>query len=345
MAKRVRLIDIARRLDITKVSVSKALRDHPDISRETRELVKKTAEEMGYFPDLLARSLSSQRSLTLGIVVPKIAHTFFAAVIHAVQEEATKAGYGIVLAVSNESAELERRHIERLLSMRVDGLLVSVSKEEPDLSIYEQVRSMNVPLVFFDRPLRGMGFSSVTVNDRRGAYLAAEALIAKGFTKIAHVAGTQEVEIGRERRAGFEDALRTHNIPLRPEWVIDGGFDEWHGYNAFLEMLRSEEVPEAVFAVTFPSALGIHGAINEHAPHLAGKVEIAAFGQGGPNEFFTFTHLCVRQPAEEMGRHAFELLLERITADETPEPKEIVLETDLVGPQDIDVAATAHARP
>src|SRR5690625_1854009 len=125
MSKRVRLIDIAERLNITKVSVSKALRDHPDISRETRELVNKTADEMGYSPNLLARSLSSRKSLTLGVVVPKIAHTFFASVIDAIQSEATDAGYGIVLAVSNETAELEGRHIERLLSMRVDGLLVS----------------------------------------------------------------------------------------------------------------------------------------------------------------------------------------------------------------------------
>ncbi|MEX0748082.1 MAG: LacI family DNA-binding transcriptional regulator, partial [Rhodothermales bacterium] len=116
MAKRVRLVDIAERLNITKVSVSKALRDHPDISKETRALVKKMAAEMGYSPNLLARSLSSRRTHTLGVVVPKIAHTFFASVIDAIQDEATQLGYGIVLAVSNERADLERQHIERLLA-------------------------------------------------------------------------------------------------------------------------------------------------------------------------------------------------------------------------------------
>ena len=140
MAKRVRLVDIAERLNITKVSVSKALRDHPDISRQTRELVKKTAAEMGYSPNLLARSLSSQKTNTLGVVVPKIAHTFFATAIDAIQEEATRLGYGIVLAVSNEQSDLERQHIERLLAMRVDGLLISVSQEEPDVEIYKRIR-------------------------------------------------------------------------------------------------------------------------------------------------------------------------------------------------------------
>ena len=169
MSKRVRLVDIAERLNITKVSVSKALRDHPDISRETRALVKKTAAEMGYSPNLVARSLSSRKSNVIGVVVPKIAHTFFSSVIDAIQEKATEEGYGILLAVSNEKADLETSHIERLLAMRVDGLLISVSQEDPDLSTYEKILEMHVPLVFFDRSIQDLPFSSVTVDDRGGA--------------------------------------------------------------------------------------------------------------------------------------------------------------------------------
>ena len=330
MSKRVRLIDIAERLNITKVSVSKALRDHPDISRETRELVKKTAQEMGYSPNLLARSLSSKRSLTLGVVVPKIAHTFFAGVIDSIQDEATKAGYGIVLAVSNETAALERRHIERLLSMRVDGLLVSVSKQEPDLSVYRRVRDMKVPLVFFDRSLQDLDFSSVTVDDRRGAFEATEALIRNGRTKIAHIGGSSKVEIGRERRAGFEDAMREHGVPIRDEWVVSGGFDEWHGYNAFAQILRSGEMPDAVFAVTFPTALGAHGALREHAPELTDKIEIASFGESGENRFYAFPHICVRQPVDDIGRSAVQLLLEQVEADDSDwKTRNVVLRTEL----------------
>lgn len=330
MSKRVRLIDIAERLNITKVSVSKALRDHPDISRETRELVKKTADEMGYSPNLLARSLSSRKSLTLGVVVPKIAHTFFASVIDAIQSEATEAGYGIVLAVSNETAELEGRHIERLLSMRVDGLLVSVSKQEADLSIYQRVQEMKVPLVFFDRSLADLEFSSVTVDDRRGAFEATEALIKNGCRRIAHIGGTPEVEIGRERQGGFEDAMRKHGVPINPEWIIPGGFDEWHGYNAFQEILRSGETPDAVFAATFPTALGVHGALRKHAPELIEEIEIASFGEAGENRFYGFPHICVQQPVDEIGRTAVQLLLEQVEDDGSDwAPQNVVLTTKL----------------
>lgn len=329
MVRKVRLVDIADRLGLTKVSVSKALRDHADISAETRELVKKTAAEMGYTPNFLARSLSSHRSHTLGVVVPKIAHTFFSSVIDAVQEEATRRGYGIVLAVSNETAALERQHIERLLSMRVDGLLVSVSKEAPDLEIYDRVRQMGVPLVFFDRQIAGLGFSSVTVDDRDASRRAVEHLIGLGYREIAHVAGTSEVEIGHERRAGYEDALHAHGLPLREELVIEGGFDEWHGYRAMTDLLQRNAGLDAVFAVTLPVGIGVHGAILEHAPDLIDQIYLVSFGEGTLSEFASVSNAYLRQPTRDMGVRAVGLLLDQVEAGAAP-GEHVVLEVDLV---------------
>ncbi len=333
MAKRVRLIDIAERLNITKVTVSKALRDQPDISKDMRALVKKTAAEMGYTPNLVARSLSSQRSHILGVVVPKIAHPFFAAVIDAIQEEATKKGYGILLAVSNENAALERQHIERLLAMRVDGLLVSVSKQQPDLSVYQQVRDMHMPLVFFDRQIEDAGFSSITIDDRLGAFHAVDHLIQQGYRKIAHIAGTHDVAIGRERRAGYEEALRKHDLPVFEPWVIAGGFDEWHGYDAFVQILHTDALPDAVFAVTFPVGLGVYGAMREHAPDLLDTVQILTFGDGEVNAFYPYPHLCVRQPTQEMGHRAVEILLAEIEGTADGPAQRVVLQTSLVTAQ------------
>ena len=329
MAQKVRLIDIADRLGLTKVSVSKALRDHSDISADTRELVKKTAAEMGYTPNLLARSLSSQRSYTLGVVVPKIAHTFFSSVIDAVQNEATTRGYGIVLAVSGESAALERQHIERLLAMRVDGLLVSVSKEAPDLEIYERVRQMGVPLVFFDRPIRGLGFSSVTVGDRAAARRAVEHMVEAGYRDIVHVAGTEAVEIGHERRAGYEDALRAHGLPIRDELICPGGFDEWHGYHAMTDLLSRDVAFDAVFSVTLPVSIGVHGALRAHAPERLAATYLVSFGEGTLNEFASVSDATLRQPTRTMGERAVHLLLGQIE-DGASADEHVVLDVDLV---------------
>lgn len=338
MPKRVRLVDIAERLNITKVSVSKALRDHPDISKETRELVKETAAEMGYSPNLLARSLSSRKTFTLGVVVPKIAHTFFASVIDAIQAEATREGYGIVLAVSNERADLERQHIERLLAMRVDGLLVSVSQEAPDLDVYEKVRAMRVPLVFFDRRIESLPFASVTVDDRRGALHAVEHLIDAGFTKIAHIAGSLDTEIGRARLLGYREALDARGISIRDTWIIGGGFDEHHGYRATRQLFEDEnDVPEVIFAATFPVGLGARAALKEIDPSLLGQIQIVSFGVGGFDEKLLYPHFCVRQPTQKMGVEAVHLLLDSVDGmddDADSEPEHRILETTLVAPTD-----------
>lgn len=330
----VRLIDIADRLGITKVSVSKALRDHSDISAETRELVKKTAAEMGYMPNHVARSLTNQRSHTLGVVVPKIAHTFFSSVIEAVQEEAAKRGYGIVLAVSSENADREREHIERLLSMRVDGLLVSVSKQAPDLGVYKRVKKMGVPLIFFDRQIEGFGTGSVTVDDRAAAQMAVEHILAQGHREIAHIAGTDAVTIGRQRRMGYEDGLRAHGLPVREELILAGGFDERFGYQAAQTLLASGVSFDAVFAVTQPVGIGVHAALAE-ADH--GASYLVSFGDDGLNAYAPMVDAYLRQPTGEMGRKAVGLLLDQIEG-ERPAPgaePHILLDVDLI----------AHSRP
>ncbi|MFK7844028.1 MAG: LacI family DNA-binding transcriptional regulator [Rhodothermales bacterium] len=334
MSNRVRLIDIAKELNLTKVAVSKALRDHPDISKNTRELVKQTAEKMGYTPNLLARSLSSQRSNILGVVVPKIAHTFFSSVIEAIQAEATTRGYGIILAVSNENASLERAHIERLLDMRVDGLLVSATQQKPDLKGYQRIRDLKIPLVFFDRKVDGMDFNSVTVDDRNGAFNSVDFLISKGYKKIAHIAGTSTLQIGRERQLGFRLAMQKNGLHVPESWIIEGGYNEQHGYDAFLKIIESKEIPEAIFAVTFPVGLGIRGAIREHMPELLDRIAILTFGDGGLNEFYMYPHFCVRQPTQEMGQQAVEIVLAEINATGPPPTREVILDTRLVTPKD-----------
>ena len=174
MASQVTLKDIADRLKVSKVTVSKALRDHPDISAEKKDLIRKTAQEIGYSPNFLARNLSSRKSNTIGLVVPKIAHHFFATAIETIYSIAFDHGYEIMMAVSQEDAYYEQTHIKTLLSMRVDGLLVSITEKTRDFELFNLVKKKKIPLVFFDRVIHNLGFSSVTTDDRNGAYTTAK---------------------------------------------------------------------------------------------------------------------------------------------------------------------------
>ena len=149
--------DIADSLNVSRITVSKALRDHPDISVEMKEKVRKAVEELGYSPNLIAKQLTLRKTYTLGIVIPDLENSFFAYLVDSIIDASTERDYHIILTVSREKEEHERNNIRNLIGMRVDGLLVCVSQKTSDYKIFEHVRKMKIPLVFFDRAIKGFG--------------------------------------------------------------------------------------------------------------------------------------------------------------------------------------------
>jgi LacI family transcriptional regulator len=326
----ITLYDIAKRLNVSKVTVSKALRGHPDISRETAKQVKKVAEELGYTPNFAARNLSSRKSNTIGVVVPKIAHFFFSSVIEAIYDTAFYNNYDIALTVSQEDSEREKKHIETLLAMRVDGLIVSITQQTKDRAIFEKVVSRNVPLVFMDRVLEIKGTSQVTVDDKGGAFKAVEQAIKNGYKKIAHLGGYKEINIGKDRYAGFAEAMSQYNLPINPEWVVFGGFGEENGYNGFKRFYASGNLPEFIFAVTSPVALGIYKAAAEVGMKIPDDIDVICFGNNSLSRFIKPELSYVNQPTDTLGKTAVELVLEQIREYEDHKPKRIQIPTNLV---------------
>jgi LacI family transcriptional regulator len=278
----------------------------------------------------MARNLSARQSSTIGVVVPKIAHNFFATIIEAMYETAYENGYEIILTVSQENPENEMKHIQTLLSMRVDGLLVSVSEHTEDRSIFEMVKQLNVPCVFFDRYLEGLGFSSVSTDDNLGAQQATEHLISRGYTKIAHFAGYSHTNIGKDRRESFIRTMAAHNLSVRDDWIIEGGFSEEDGYHGFKNLIKGPILPEAIFSVTYPVALGIYTAASEHGIKIPDDLDIVCFGASSFQRFFSPSITFVRQPTGELGRRAMELLLEEIRNPASRKQQRISLPTELV---------------
>ncbi|MBM4168119.1 MAG: LacI family transcriptional regulator [Ignavibacteria bacterium] len=326
----VTLDDIAEKLKVSKVTVSKALRGHPDISSETAEKIKKKAHQMGYYPNLLARSLSSQKSNTIGVVVPKIAHHFFASVIEGIYDTAFEHNYEIILTVSQETAERELRHIHSLLSMRVDGLIISLSEETKDLKVFQAIKRMGLPLTFMDRVPRLNGFTTVEADDRGGAFAAIQHAIEIGYRRIAHLAGYQHTNIGRERYQGFLDAMNKHNLAVKKEWVVFGGFDEEQGYRSIKQIFGSANHPEVIFTVTFPVAVGVLKAVREMGMRIPDDIDLLCFGHSGMNELISPAVSYVEQPNYQLGRMSFELTLDHIREKGSYVPKHIKLPTRFV---------------
>lgn len=297
------------------MSVSKALRGHADMAPDTIERVKRVAAEMGYVPNHFARSLQSQGgSKLLGVVVPKIRHAFFAEALGAIQEAAAERGYEILFGVSQEEPEVERRHVETFVSMRVEGLMVSVSERRDDaLGDYRWLKQQGVPLVYFDRaPCEIQPFEAVTMDDHGGARDAVLAAAARGRHRIAHLAGYDAISIGRERRAGYEAGMRAAGLTIKPDWIVTGGLAESDGYRAFEQLWRQTERPDAIFCASFPLAVGVVDAMRALAPEAIGKVLLMFFGVTEMARFFPEPYICVVQPAAAMGRVAVDRVLHLI---------------------------------
>lgn len=322
--KNVRLQDIADRLDLTKVSVSKALRDHSDISLETRKRVKKMADEMGYQPNQIARSLTSRKTKTLGVIVPKVAHFFFSHVIEGIYNVASEKGYDVILGVSLEDEKMEKDQLESILRMRVDGLLVSVSQKTDKVDAFLVAKKMGIPLVFFDRVFEEQGFSCVKVEDRRSAMKGVQELIQEGYRSIAHLAGYDYVDIGSEREAGYRDALEAEGIDVDEEMIVRGGFSEKSGYEGMKQLVERSGVPEAMFVVTYPVGLGALDYMREKGIDPA-SVEILSFGGSDFNQYLIKPFRCIIQPTVELGRVACEQLLAEIESEREVMPRVIKL--------------------
>lgn len=324
------ITDIARILNVSIVTVSKALRDQSDISRETKRRVRETAERIGYTPNFVARNLSSRKSNTIGVVIPKVAHFFFSSLIEVIYDAAFQHNYDIALTVSQENPDREKRNVETLLAMGVDGMIVSVSQGTRDDSVFKKVLNRGVPLVFVDRVLDIEGASTVTVNDKRGAFLGVEKAIQSGHTKIAHLGGHKEINIGMDRFVGYSDAMNRYGVPVNNDWLIFGGFGEIDGYDGTLRLLRADELPEFIFAVTYPVALGACTAITEAGLRIPDDIDMICFGTKSVSSLIKPELSYINQRTDLLGTRSVQLVFEHLNEDGAFVPKHVETPTELV---------------
>lgn len=328
--KPTKLEDLAQILGVSTVTVSKALRDHSDISDETKRKVKQLAEEMGYRPNMMARNLSSRKSNIIGIVVPKIAHFFFSSIIEAIYDTIIEKNYDSVIMVSQESAEREKQHLQSLISMRVDGLIISITEQTKDTSEFEKFMQMKIPMVFIDRVPNIPHVPSVTIDDKGGAFAAVEHFIQKGYRKIGLIGGYNYINIGKARNTGFYEAMQKYNVPVNTNWVTEGGFSEADGYKGFKKIMESGEIPQAILAVTYPVALGMYEAASEIGVKIPTDINVMCFGNNIYKYMAPSVFDFVGQPSEELGRSAVNLLMELMNDPDNVKEKNIELKTKLL---------------
>ncbi|MFZ1288783.1 MAG: LacI family DNA-binding transcriptional regulator [Melioribacteraceae bacterium] len=322
--------DIAKRLNVTRITVSKALRNHPDISTETREKILRIAEELNYTPNLIAKNLISQKTNTIGVVIPDLENNFFAYATDSLIDTAAESNYNVFVTVSREKQENEIQNIKSLIGMRVDGLLVCVSEKTKDREIFNLVKNKNMPLVFFDRKIEGLNFSSISFDDKNGAIFALEQIINKGYKKIAHFAGYQNVSIAQERLSGYKEALEKKGIKINNDWIIEGGFEIKDGYDAFMKLYKNKNLPEIIFTVNDRAAFGAYKAAAEVGLKIPDDIGFVAYGFNETVQTFSPALSIINQNPRKLGRAAVNLLLQEINNNEFDEIKTVLIEEEFL---------------
>lgn len=326
------LKDIAEKLKLSTSTVSRALHSHADINPETRELVLKTAEELNYQPNTFAQNLKKKHSNTIGVIVPQVKHVFFAEIMSGITDVAYRAGYNVIISQSNEDQEREIINTQAMMAQRVAGLLMSLSSTTATCEHLNALQRRGMPLVCFDRVNEDFPGGKVIVDDYHGAFQAVQHLIDRRYSRIAHLAGPQNLSIGHQRFLGYKDALEKNGRKYDESLVVFGGLNEEDGGTGFDQLLRqTEKRPYAIFAVTDPVALGAFLKIKESGLRIPDDMALVGFSDNPIDSMIDPPLTTVRQPAYEIGETATRLLIDQIeNPDTTDKNKTIVLKTTLI---------------
>ncbi|QZT35976.1 LacI family transcriptional regulator [Halosquirtibacter xylanolyticus] len=314
----VTIKDIAKELGISASTVSRALKNHPDISQKTRDAVHELADKLNYQPNAVALSLKNSRTHTIGVIIPEIVHYFFSSVISGIEDVAYDAGFSVMICQSNEKYEREVTNAQTLLSNRVEGILVSVTKESDNFDHLKQFSRRGIPLIFFDRDAKEIEGDRILIDDIGAGYKATKHLIQSGCKRIAHLCGPQSLEIAQKRLQGYKQALEEAGITFIPEYVIDADNFEL-GKVATRQLLSLDTPPDGIFAVNDLTAIGAIKAVHNKGLHIPKDIAIVGFSSGRFSDITEPTLTSVDQHGYEMGAKATQLLIERIESEEDPE--------------------------
>lgn len=312
--KETTILDIARELKVSKSTVSRALQNNPSISEATTQAVWKLAKKYNYHPNNIAASLSKRETNTIGVIVPLLSHYYFSTVISGIEEVAYKAGYKVIICQSAESYEREVMASQTLLSSKVDGLLVSISRETVRSDHFKIFQQKKIPIIFFDRICPDLDASSVLVDDFMGAFTAVKHLIKQGRRKIAHLAGPSALLISQNRINGYKAALEQYGLPFDENLMVscEYGLERENGSEATQQLLDAGIIPDAIFAMCDPVAIGAMLTLKKNNIRIPEQTAVVGFCDEPIATVVEPQLSTLVQPAFQIGEAAVELLLNQI---------------------------------
>lgn len=329
--KNLTIRDIAQKLNLSKSTVSRALRDSYDVNPETRSKVLSLVKELNFEPNINARGLREQKTFNIGVVIPSFQIPFYSVVVGGIHKVLSEAGYNVMSSQTNESYESELTSVNSFLKSRVDGILISFSSDTNQFDHIKKVADKGVPVVMFNRITTDVDLPSVTVDDYKGAYDAIEYLISRGSRKIAYISGPKSPLLSKRRKQGYIDCLRSHQLDFKDEWIVESDFSVEGGMKAAEELLKLPKWPDSLFCICDSVAIGAMITLKKRGVRIPGDISVMGFTNDFFSGFVDPPLTTISQPVWEIGEKAASLLLLQLNRKLTKwDNRKIVLETSLV---------------
>ncbi|MUP39198.1 LacI family DNA-binding transcriptional regulator [Labilibaculum euxinus] len=329
---RITIKDLAKRMNFSVSTISRALHDHPSIGKKTTREVKKLAKELGYFPNSVASNLRRNKTTSIGVIVPRIDIHFHSLAISGIEEVAYKSGYTVTIYQSRDSLEREVSITNILQTNMVDGIIICLGLETKDCKHFTRFRELSVPLVFYDRVSDDFEASKVIIDDFEAAFKATEHLILRGCTKIAHIAGCQSMNIFKARKEGYKAALTKHNLEVDDsliEYTTELSYDE--GVECAKKLLSGKVRPDGIFCANDYTAISSIQVFTKAGFHVPNDIAVVGFSNYPISKIIEPTLTTIDDQAFEMGQTAAKLLIRQIEEkDHVIASETIVIKTELV---------------
>jgi len=322
--------DIAKALNISASTVSRALKDNPLIKEATRKRIQDTAKEMGYRPNTLAANFRTRRTNTIGVIVPLINRHFFSSVISGIEDIAYQQGFAVTISQSNDDFEKECKIAQTLFTNRVDGLILSIGMNTKNYEHLKLFSDRNIPLVFFDRVVDEIKAHKIVVDDFGGGYSATRHLINQGRKKIAMIGGPLNLKIYERRQEGYLSALKDSGLEVNKNMILHNSLTREDGTNAIKKLLEQSTKPDAIFCANDTTALSTIIYLQKQNIRVPEDIAIVGFSNEPFSELVTPSISTIKQPGFEMGQKAAELIINQIKKGNKTIPETIEMPTELI---------------
>jgi LacI family transcriptional regulator len=314
--RRTSLKDLAKELGVSIATVSRALRNSPEIGLEMQAKVKELAKRLNYRPNPFAQSLRKEAPRVIGVVVPNLVTHYYAAVLDGIEDEARKYGYSVFSSNTHEDSEAEVKAIDNFINLHVEGIIACLAQSTTDYTHFEEISNMGIPLVFFGRTCLQDKFSCVLANGDIAAQEATQHLIDTGSKRIAFIGGPNHLDMVRRRKHGYLEALRDNRIPIERELVVCEKIDFDWALEQTKRLLAMENRPDAILAFNDIITFGAFSGIKEMGMRIPEDVALIGFTDDIHAEYVTPKLSVIEDQSFEMGVQSCQLLMKNINGDQ-----------------------------